>query len=164
MADKRPRMKRPAPLADLIAATFAGKPAQARFRELKIWEVWGAAVGPQIASRAMPSSFRDGVLTVRVAGSAWMQQLSLLKGDITARVNAEVGAPLVREIFLKQGSITGELPPEEPFIPPSRELSREETAWVDEQGEKVMDPELRRTLESLLTRHLKSVPPDPSSP
>ncbi|HZV82903.1 MAG TPA: DUF721 domain-containing protein [Geobacteraceae bacterium] len=164
MADKRPRMKHPAHLADLIAATFAGKPVQTRFREMKIWQVWEEAVGPQIAAKAMPSSFRDGVLTVRVAGSAWMQQLSLLKGEITSQVNEQLGEPLVREIFLKQGGITRELPEEEPFAPPSRELSQEETAWVNEQGENISDPELRRTMESLLIRHLKSLPADPSSP
>lgn len=164
MADKRPRMKHPAHLADLIAATFAGKPVQSRFREMKIWQVWETAVGPQIAAKAMPSSFRDGVLTVRVAGSAWMQQLSLLRGEITAQVNAALGEFLVSEIFLKQGSIVRE-PVEQPdFTPPSRELSPEETAWVDKQGESISDPELRRTLESLLTRHLKSLPKDPSSP
>jgi len=151
-------MKRPAHLADLLAATFAGKPVQYRFREMKIWEVWESAVGPQIATKAMPVSFRDGVLTVRVSGSAWMQQLSLMKGDIAGQLNEEIGEPLVREIFFKQGSISRQPPEEAPFIPPSRELSPEETAWIREQGEQIDDPELRRTLESLLTRHLRSLP------
>jgi len=151
-------MKRPAHLADLIAATFSGKPVQSRFREMKIWQVWESAVGPQIAAKAMPASFRDGVLTVRVTGSAWMQQLSLMKGQIAGQLNEEIGEPLVREIFFKQGSITRQEPEEAPFVPPSRELTPEESAWVREQGEQVVDPELRRTLESLLTRHLRSLP------
>lgn len=158
MADKRPRMKRPAPLSDLLAATFAGKPVQSRFREMKIWEVWESAVGPQIAAKALPASFRDGVLTVRVANSAWMQQLSLLKTDIVSQLNGAIGEPLVREIFLKQGGITREPPPEAPFTPPSRDLTPEELAWIRDQGSGVTDPELRRTLEALLTRHLQSLP------
>lgn len=151
-------MKRPAHLADLIAATFAGKPVQSRLREMKIWEVWESAVGPQIAAKAMPASFRDGVLTVRVSGSAWMQQLSLMKGEIVGQLNEEIGDPLIREIFFKQGSITRQPLDEAPFTPPSRELTPEECAWIREQGEQVDDPELRRTLESLLTRHLRSLP------
>jgi hypothetical protein len=154
-------MKRPAHLADLIATTFAGKPVQSRFREMKIWQVWESAVGPQIAAKAMPASFRDGVLTVRVANSAWMQQLSLLKTDIVGQLNGEIGEPLVKEIFLKQGGITREPPEEPPFTPPSRELAPEEVAWIREQGSRIGDPELRRTLESLLIRHLQSLPPSP---
>jgi predicted nucleic acid-binding Zn ribbon protein len=154
-------MKRPAPLADLLAATFAGKPAQARMREMKIWEVWAGAVGGQIASRAIPASFRDGVLTVRVSGSSWMQQLSLMKGEIVSQVNDALGEQLVREIFFKQGSIAAEAAPQ-PFIPPSRQLSAAELAWIREQGAGIDDPELRRTLESLLTRHLQSLPPSDS--
>lgn len=155
-------MKRPAQLGDLIAAAFSGKPVQSRLREIKIWEVWQQAVGPQIAAKAVPASFRDGVLTVRVAGSAWMQQLSMMKADIVAQVNGELDTPLVREIFFKQGSIPRE-PEQTPFTPPTRQLSAEETAWIREQGEGVTDPELRRTLESLLTRHLQSLP-SPDSP
>ncbi len=158
MADKRQKMKRPAPLADLIAAAFAGKPVQMRLREMKIWEVWELAVGPQIAAKAMPASFRDGVLTVRVSGSAWMQQLSLMKGDIAGKLNEELGEPLVREIFFKQGSIARQPPEERPFTPPSRELTPEERSWIMEQGDQIDDPELRRTLESLLARHLRSLP------
>jgi len=157
VADKRPKMKRPAHLADLLAAAFAGKPAESRLRETRIWQFWESVVGPQIASKAMPASFRDGVLTVRVSGSAWMQQLSLMKGQIAGQLNEEIGEPLVREIFFKQGSITRQ-PEDTPFIPTSRELTPEETAWVIEQGEQVDDPELRRALESLLTRHLRSLP------
>jgi len=161
MAEKRPRMKRPAQLADLMAAAFAGKPAESRFREMKIWQVWESAVGQQIATKAMPTAFRDGTLTIRVAGSAWMQQLSLMKTDIVAQLNDEIGEPLVREIFFKQGSITRQPAEEEPFTPPSRPLSPEEIAWIRAQGESVPDPELRRTLESLLTRHLQSLPESP---
>lgn len=151
-------MRRPAHLAELIAASFAGKPVQMRLRETKIWQVWESAVGPQIAAKAMPASFRDGVLTVRVAGSAWMQQLSLLKGQIAGQLNDAIGEPLVREIFFKQGSVTRQPPEEAPFTPPSRELTPEETDWISAQGEQVADPELRRTLESLLARHLRSLP------
>jgi len=67
MADKRPRMKRPAPLSDLLAAAFAGKPTAKRLEEVKIWEVWDEAVGIQVAGRARPAALRDGVLTVTVS-------------------------------------------------------------------------------------------------
>lgn len=152
-------MKRPVPLGDLFEAVFAGKPAQKLLREMKIWQVWEDAVGQQIAAKALPAAFRDGMLTVRVSGSAWMQQLTMMKPQIIANLNNAAGEPLVREIFFKQGTITGKEPESAPYTPPARDLSPEETAWITSQGDRIADPELRRTMESLLRRHLKSLPP-----
>lgn len=158
MAEKRPRMKRPTPVADLIEAVFAGKPVQKRLREMKIWQVWEEAVGQQIAAKALPAAFRDGTLTVRVTGSAWMQQLTLMKPQIIANLNEATGEPLVREIFFKQGPITRDLPESAPYTPPARDLTKAESNWIAEQSDCIVDPELRRAMESLLCRHLKSLP------
>ena len=53
---------------------------------------WPRLVGPQIAAVATPESVTpDGVLFVRVATSAWMNELQLMTPDIIARVNAGRG-------------------------------------------------------------------------
>jgi len=158
VAEKRPRMKRPTPVADLIEAVFAGKPVQKRLREMRIWQVWEEAVGQQIAAKAMPAAFRDGTLTVRVSGSAWMQQLTMMKPQIIANLNEAAGEPLVRELFFKQGAIASKLPESAPYTPPARDLTPAESAWIAEQSDSIADPELRRAMESLLCRHLKSLP------
>ena len=103
MAEKRQRMKRPAPVSELLAAAFHGKPAEKRLKEGKIWLIWDAAVGPQIAGRARPVSFRDGILTVAVASAPWMQQLTFLKTGMIEKLNGRLGCELVREIYLKAG-------------------------------------------------------------
>ena len=154
MKDKRPRMPRPAPLAELLAAALRGKPAEKRLREGKIWEIWGATVGPQIASRARPAAFRDGTLTVAVASAPWMQQLSFMKREIIAKLNEGLGEPLVQEMFLK----TGKIPAAEKVTPrrrpPQRPLAPAEVEWVAGQTAAIDDPELRTACESLLARHL----------
>ena len=48
----------------------------------RIRELWRDVVGPVSAARSVPSTLRDQVLTVAVADSAWLQELSFLKGDI----------------------------------------------------------------------------------
>ena len=94
-------MKRPAPVADLMAAIFRGKPAEKRLEEGRIWLVWDAAVGRQIAAKARPVSFRDGTLTVAVVSAPWMQQLTFLKRGLQERLNAALGEPLVTDIYLR---------------------------------------------------------------
>lgn len=154
MADKRGKMPRPVPVSDLLASVFHGKPAEKRLKEGKIWLVWDSAVGEQIASRARPVSFRDGVLTVAVANAPWMQQLNFLKKGIMEKLNARIGEDLVREIFLKAGRNE----------PPSvqvhtrkrklRPLSGEEKLRIAEQSAPIEDQELREAFASLLTKHL----------
>jgi hypothetical protein len=154
MAEKRPKMKQPLPLAALLEAVFAGKPAEKRLREAKVWQVWGEAVGAQIAAKSRPAAFRDGTLTVRVSGSAWLQQLSLMKQDIIRHLNEAVGASLVTDIFFKQGSVSSQ-PEERPAAPPpKRKLSEAEKRQLAELAAPVADPELREALMALFSSQL----------
>ncbi|WP_298439761.1 DUF721 domain-containing protein [Geobacter sp.] len=150
-------MPRPRPVADLLADALHGKPAEKRLREGRIWLHWHGAVGPQVASHAQPVSFRDGVLTVAVASAPWMQELNFLKRTIAERLNALVGEPLVREIYLKTGKID-QPPPPEPPSPPLRELTPAERDRVATEAAAIEDPELRAAFARLMSRHLALIP------
>ena len=65
------------------------------------WRVvaeWPALAGERIAKRTRATSFRDGMLTVEVEGSAWMHELGFLKRDLVRRANQRLGAEIVREM------------------------------------------------------------------
>jgi predicted nucleic acid-binding Zn ribbon protein len=154
MAEKRARMKRPAPVADLMTAIFRGKPAEKRLEEGKIWLVWDTVVGEQIAAKARPVCFRDGVLTVAVANSPWMQQLTFLKKGILEKLNERLGRELVRDIYLKAGTPEPSKPLPKPHRNKERLLAGEEKTRIAEQSAAIADPELREAVAHLLTRHL----------
>ena len=59
---------------------------------------WPDAVGPQVARRARAVSFQDGTLVVEVEGSAWLQELSILKRELVRQLNRRLGAHPVRDI------------------------------------------------------------------
>jgi predicted nucleic acid-binding Zn ribbon protein len=59
---------------------------------------WPTAVGDVIAAEAHPSAERDGVVTVTCSSSVWAQELALMAPELTARVNAVLGAENVREL------------------------------------------------------------------
>ncbi len=146
-------MKRPLPVADLMAAMFRGKPAEKRLEEGKIWLAWDAAVGAQIAAKARPVSFRDGTLTVAVVSAPWMQQLSFLKKQIMEQVNERLGGDLIREIYLKAGRAKASSPRPEPKKKTVRTLTEEENRRIAEQTAPVTDPELREAFARLLAKH-----------
>jgi len=59
---------------------------------------WPALAGERIARRTRATSFRDGVLTVEVEGSAWMHELGFLSRDLVRRANERLGAQVVRQV------------------------------------------------------------------
>ena len=48
---------------------------------------WREIMGPDLAARATPECIRNGTLVVRVASSAWAQELSFQKHVILHRLN-----------------------------------------------------------------------------
>lgn len=145
-------MRRPAAVADLLGKFLRGTPAELRLKEGRIWLVWEPAVGRRIASHAQPAAFRDGILTLRVDSAPWMQQLTFLKRDLIAKVNAELGEELVKDLYMKGGKVDAPADADAPRTPKRRELSDEESAWIHEQADSVRDPELRAVFESLIRK------------
>jgi predicted nucleic acid-binding Zn ribbon protein len=73
-------------------------------RRLEVFRIWAGEVGDAVAARAEPAAFRDGVLSVRVHGAAWMQELQFVKEEIRIRLNRRLGAERVRDIYFVSGS------------------------------------------------------------
>jgi predicted nucleic acid-binding Zn ribbon protein len=72
-------------------------------RGLEGWravEEWPRLVGPRVARHARAVSFRDGVLQVEVEGSAWMQELTILRRELVRTINQHLGSECVREVRL----------------------------------------------------------------
>ena len=59
---------------------------------------WDAIVGPEIADHCTPASLRDGELSLTAESTAWATQLRLMERQIKDRVNADLGAAVVRSV------------------------------------------------------------------
>ena len=80
--------RRPTSLADALASYLQKQGLVKRMQQAGIVEEWATLVGPQIAAVTTPESVTaDGVLRVKVASSAWAQELSLMAPRILARLN-----------------------------------------------------------------------------
>src|SRR5512138_1245029 len=59
---------------------------------------WRASVGKKIAAHTRAISFAGGCLRVEVEDSIWQRQLSVLKGQILARLDDVVGTAVIRDV------------------------------------------------------------------
>ena len=68
---------------------------------------WPEIVGPRLARRARAVEFRDGTLVIEVDGSAWMQEVGYLKRELIRKIDARLGAGIVRDVrvILPRGGI-----------------------------------------------------------
>lgn len=117
-------------------------------RSHRIWEVWDAAVGPEVAARSRPVSLRSGRLSVAVESPAWMQQLSFLRETVRDAVNRALGEDLVREVRLRIAEAEPP-PPRNPAGPPPwlhREVPPDVAEAVDREVACIRDPTLREAV------------------
>lgn len=158
MAERKPGRRSPTPLSALLSKSFRGRPLEKRLEEVEIWRIWENVVGSQIASKAQPSRFTNGVLTVVVISAPWMQQLNFMKRDIAERLNEKLGAHLVTEIYLKAGKPPAPDKTEVWVKPVKRELTEAEKETIAAAVAAVADPQLRSQFAKLLEQDLAHTP------
>ena len=85
---------------EVLAAYLAKSGLGRRLAQAQVIPDWPRLVGPQIDAVTCPESVSpDGTLFVRVATSAWMNELQLMAPEIMARVNAGRGPGRIKTIF-----------------------------------------------------------------
>lgn len=99
------RSREPAPAGDALRNILRRIDPHDRMRAYGVWNFWNEEVGDSIARHAQPESLHAGVLTVRVDGAAWMQELQFLKEGIRERLNRRLGAALVHDLYFISGAV-----------------------------------------------------------
>ena len=80
---------------------------------------WEEAVGPLLASKSVPDRYDKGTVWVATQGSAWAQELRLMKPQILERREAMAGERgMFIDIRFGVRPARIELPPEESLAPP----------------------------------------------
>ena len=59
---------------------------------------WPAAVGAALAGHATPTAAHDGVVSVTCESATWAHELTLMSGELIGRLDAVLGAGVVREL------------------------------------------------------------------
>jgi predicted nucleic acid-binding Zn ribbon protein len=148
----RPRKQQTKPAMQAVLSLLKKMGLTDQARRLRITAAWAMAVGPEIAARTEPLSFRRGVLTVRSASAAWQNELTFLKDDIISRVNHVLGDKgSVRELRVVGGTVTPrDNAPEPPPAWVTAQPTAEDLDVARDAGQAIADPELRRVFERTL--------------
>lgn len=156
---KRPKMRFPLPLRDVVRVELTTLGLAERLREAEIWRLWPEVVGATVASRATPLRIIKGILTVAVSSGPWKQELTFLKGMMIEKLNERLGGEVVKEIVLKSGQVgmnTGmsPMPPEE--VPRKKRLTTRQLSLIDEQSAAIIDLETREAFIALMKASFES--------
>jgi predicted nucleic acid-binding Zn ribbon protein len=118
-------------------------------RRLELFRVWATEVGAAVAARATPAGFRDGILSVRVNGATWMQELQFAKETIRQRLNQRLGSEVVRDVYFVSGG--GESTPPAP----TRKATPADVEDADEPIDlpKLRDPRLAEIFTRIARAH-----------
>lgn len=107
MSDSR-RTKRTQKVGEALAAYLKRAGFGGRVAQADVVLRWPVIVGPQVAKAARAESVTsEGTLYVRVASSAWRQELSLMTPQIMAKLNAGRRAGRIEKIFWLVGEAAG---------------------------------------------------------
>lgn len=95
----------PESTADLMAGLLSRLGGSGRGLEYRVFSAYAEAAGDVLRTRTVPDSFRDGTLFIRVGSAALGHELTLLREDLLARLNALLGDSVVRSIRTRVGTI-----------------------------------------------------------
>ncbi len=99
MTDQQRKRRAPTAVGEALKGYLARSGLAPRLAQAQVVAEWAALVGPQVAAVAAAESVApDGTLFVRVATSAWRNELQLMMPELMARVNAGRGAGRIKTI------------------------------------------------------------------
>ena len=115
----RPHTPHLSPVGDVLGSVLKRVDPERQLHAYTIWTFWNDEMGEAIARRAQPTRFRNGILFVTVATHSWLQELQFMKAEIRERLNARLGAEVVRDVYFTSGNVDSGAaePPAEPRTP-----------------------------------------------
>jgi predicted nucleic acid-binding Zn ribbon protein len=67
----------------------------------RVQALWPEVAGAAIAAESAPASEREGTVSVECSAAVWAQELTLLEGDLLARLNPLLKGAQVRHLRFK---------------------------------------------------------------
>lgn len=92
-------LRRAESISKVLKRTITNLGLDRKIREFDAVRLFPEVVGEKIAQRAQAVKIDRGMLTVRVASSAWRQELNYTKAEIIEKLNAVLGDKVVTDIY-----------------------------------------------------------------
>ena len=92
-------------IGDILSKHMGTLAGRADLELLSLWKTWTEAVGEEVARHTRPKAFKGALLLVTVDSSVWIHHLSMMKDEIMARINTQLGEDTLREIRFSIGHV-----------------------------------------------------------
>jgi hypothetical protein len=151
MRRKPPRRGRVEPIGPLVADTLARLGRAPELLEPRAIVAWSDVAGPRVAARTRAEGLKSGVLTVRVDGAAWLNELTYLRADLLARLHDHLGGGVVRELRFLPGTVPRAPPRPAPAAPEAEPppLDPMVVAKIHAEAANIADRALREAIVAL---------------
>ena len=85
----------------VLAGVLEKHGVRKQVERIGVLELWPELVGEQLARVTRVRGLDEDALFIEVRSSAWLMELSMMKGEFLERVNARLGeAPIDRIVFV----------------------------------------------------------------
>ena len=142
MTLRRRWAKRPELIGGALQSVLSRLAPQEQLQIVSVAKVWPEVVGEGIARRTEVIGVKFHTAVVKVSGAMWIQELSLMKRDILARLTARLGDDSVRDVRFVVGSLGRRGGPR-----PRAAVRQTRRALMLPE---LKDPELQRLFDSLI--------------
>ncbi len=95
------RRTRTVRVGELIADLFRDPVIRGKIAEGRLPDTWAEVAGSQVAACTDEVSFRNGILTVRIASSVVRHEVFMRRNFLRDQINFRCGAALVRELIVR---------------------------------------------------------------
>jgi len=92
-------LRRAESIDKVLKRTITNLGLDRKIREFDAVRLFAEVVGEKIAQKAQAVKIDRGTLTVRVASSAWRQELNYTKAEMIDKLNAALGDNIVTDIY-----------------------------------------------------------------
>jgi len=140
----------PEPLENILRRFFRSHGQEQKLNELKVFERWEEAVGPEIARNAQPLSVHNGWLAVKVRNSIWLSELGFEKQKLKSRLNRLLGKGTITDLTFRIGTLDEPRRGSSEKEPAARTRGKKLDRKLETLLLAVDDPQLREQLKDLL--------------
>jgi predicted nucleic acid-binding Zn ribbon protein len=144
-------------LGDILQSTLKKRHIPLQIDDRRLRDAWVQAVGPRIAAQTQPDAIKRSVLFVKVANSAWMQQLHFLKQEILSKYNDARQQDPVKDIFFVFGHIdAARAEHKDRFFVAGKTpaLKPRDQKIIERSLEAIADEDLREILKRVMTKEI----------
>ena len=94
---------KPVPITDVLKSVFSQIEGGGPVWKEDVEAEWKSLAGPETFKHSRPAVFKNGILTVLVDTSGWMQELSMKKRQLLKALKRKLGKDKIAEIHFKIG-------------------------------------------------------------